>query len=200
MALKGKPIVWVMGPPGCGKGAQCERLYVQFNFAHLSSGDLIRTKVAEDPVKYREAFNLMQEGKPVPNAIVTAILAEGMISADSKQQVNGFLVDGYPLDEPQAAVFEEFIGEPTIILFIGQINDIKLGERLRNRSNFDDSKDSIEKRLKTFEEKTKPIMTKYKKLLYPINGDQGIEEVNAEIKTIFSKHEFKECPNNHLER
>ena len=199
MALKGKPIVWIMGPPGSGKGAQCERLHVQFNFAHISSGDLLRNKVAADPVKYREAFNLMQEGTPVPNAIVTAILAEGMIEACSKQQVNGFLIDGYPLDEPQAAVFEEFIGAPNLILFLGQINDILLGERLKKRSNFDDSKDSIEKRLATFEEKTKPIMNKYKEILCPINGDQGIEEVNAEIKTIFSKHQFKECPNNFLE-
>jgi adenylate kinase family enzyme len=187
-----------MGPPGSGKGAQCERLYVQFNFAHISSGDLLRSKVAGDPVKYRQAFNLMQEGKPVPNEVVTAILAEGMIDAASKEHVEGFLIDNYPLDESQAAVFEEFIGEPTIILFLGQVNDIKLGERLKNRSNFDDSKDSIAKRLSTFAEKTKPIMNKYKNQLYAINGDQGMEEVNAEIKTIFSKHQFKECPKNYL--
>ena len=46
--IKGKPIIWVMGPPGSGKGAQCERLYVQYNFAHISSGELIRKKVAEE--------------------------------------------------------------------------------------------------------------------------------------------------------
>merc|ERR1712110_1228073 len=92
MALKGIPIVWVMGPPGCGKGAQCELLYSRFNFAHISSGELLRNKVAEDPIKYREVFKLMEEGIPVPNAAVTAILAEGMIEAVSKQQVVGFLV------------------------------------------------------------------------------------------------------------
>jgi len=192
--IKGKPIVWIMGPPGSGKGAQCERLYVQYKFAHISSGELLRNKVVEDPVQYREAFKLMSEGVPVPNEIVTAILAEGMKNAVSEEHVNGFLIDGFPIDESQAAVFEEFIGVPTIILFLGQINDIKLGERLKARSNFDDSKDSIEKRLSTFAEKTKPIMNKYKTQLNIVNGDQGIEEVNAEIKTIFGKYDIKECP------
>ena len=195
---KDKPIVWVMGPPGSGKGAQCERLYVQYNFAHISSGELIRKKVAEDPVNYREAFKLMSEGVPVPNEIVTSILAEGMKNAIEKEHCNGFLIDGFPLDEAQAAVFEEFIGQPTIIIFLGQINDIVLSERLKARSNFDDSKDSIEKRLNTFAEKTKPIMNKYKKQLNNLNGDKSIEEVNADIKTIFADLGIKECPKEHL--
>ena len=89
--IKGKPIVWIMGPPGSGKGAQCERLYVQYKFAHISSGELLRNKVVEDPVQYREAFKLMSEGVPVPNEIVTAILAEGMKNAVSEEHVNGFL-------------------------------------------------------------------------------------------------------------
>ena len=196
--IKDKPIVWVMGPPGSGKGAQCERLYVQFNFAHISSGELIRKKVSEDPVKYREAFKLMSEGVPVPNEVVTEILAEGMMSAIEKERCNGFLIDGFPLDEAQAAVFEEFIGQPAIIIFLGQINDIKLSERLKARSNFDDSKDSIDKRLATFAEKTKPIMNKYKKQLNNLNGDKSVEEVNADIKTIFAEFGIKECPKDNL--
>ena len=192
--IKDKPIIWVMGPPGSGKGAQCEWLYAQYNFAHISSGELIRKKVADDPVSYREAFKLMSEGVPVPNEIATAILAEGMKTAIEKEQCNGFLIDGFPLDEAQAAVFEEFIGQPSIIIFLGQINDIKLSERLRARSNFDDSKDSIDKRLATFAEKTKPIMNKYKKQLNNLNGDKSVEEVNADIKTIFAEFGIKECP------
>lgn len=198
--IKDKPIVWVMGPPGSGKGSQCERLVVQYNFSHLSSGELIRDRVMKDPVKYKEAFKLMSEGLPVPNDVVTAVLGEAMIIAASQEGCNGFLVDGFPLDETQCTVFEESIGEPNIILFLGQINDIKLGERLKGRGNFDDSKDSIEKRLATFTNKTKPIMNKYKKQLHVINGDRSIDEVYTEIKSIFAKFEIKECPKDYLTR
>lgn len=192
--IKDKPIVWVMGPPGSGKGVQCERLFSQYNFVHLSSGELIRDQVMKDPMNYREAYKLMSEGLPVPNDVVTAVLGEAMVNAASEEGCNGFLIDGFPLDETQCQVFEEGIGEPNIILFLGQVNDIKLGERLKARSNFDDSKESIEKRLATFAEKTKPIMNKYKKQLNVINADKSIEDVYTDIKGVFDKYEIKACP------
>jgi adenylate kinase family enzyme len=74
-----------------------------------------------------------------------------------------------------------------------------LSERLRARSNFDDSKESIEKRITTFNEQTKPIMNKYKKQLNNLNGDKSIEEVNADIKVIFAEFGIKECPKEHLQ-
>ena len=196
--IKDKPIIWVMGPPGAGKGTQCERLYSAYNFAHLSSGELLRQKVMEDPANYREAFKQMSEGHPVPNDVVNSILAEAMTKTSSDPGCNGFLIDGYPLDESQAASFEEYIGEPTIILYLGLINDIVLTERLKNRSNFDDSKNSISNRLATFSEKTKPIINRYKKQSNVINSNRDVEEVYNDIKSIFAKFEIKEVPNDHL--
>ena len=197
-SIKGKPIVWVMGPPGSGRGSQCERLYSQYNFAHLSSGQLLRDKVMSDPVTYKEAFKLMAEGLPVPNEIVTKVLGEGMLKAAAEESCNGFLIDGYPSDEDQCTVFEEAIGGPTIILFLGQLNDIKLCERLKGRSNFDDSSDSIKKRLETFTNKTKPIINKYKKQINVINADRSIDDVFKEIKSVFAKFDIKECPNEYI--
>ena len=197
-SIKGKPIVWVMGPPGSGRGSQCERLYSQYNFAHLSSGQLLRDKVMNDPETYREAFKLMAEGLPVPNEIVTKVLGEGMLKAAAEESCNGFLIDGYPCDEDQCKVFEEAIGVPTIIIFLGQLNDIKLCERLKGRSNFDDSSDSIKKRLETFTNKTKPIINKYKKQINVINADRSIDDVFKEIKSVFAKFDIKECPNEYI--
>ena len=196
--IKDKPIIWVMGPPGTGKGTQCEKLCSAYDFAHLSSGELLRQKVMEDPVNYRETYKRMSEGVPVPNDVVNTLLAEAMMKRGSLGGCKGFLIDGFPLDESQAASFEEYIGEPTIILYLGLIKDVVLKERLKTRSNFDDSKDSIDKRLATFSDRTKPIIHRYKKQSKVINADRSVEEVYKEIKSIFAKFELKEVSSDHL--
>ena len=34
-----------VGPPGCGKGTQCEKLVEEFGYTHISTGDLIRNEI-----------------------------------------------------------------------------------------------------------------------------------------------------------
>jgi hypothetical protein len=43
--MEGNPdIVFVLGGPGSGKGTQCAKLVKEFNFMHLSAGDLLRAE------------------------------------------------------------------------------------------------------------------------------------------------------------
>ena len=37
-------VVFVLGPPGCGKGTQCELITKNFGFKHLSAGDCLRAE------------------------------------------------------------------------------------------------------------------------------------------------------------
>jgi adenylate kinase family enzyme len=37
--------VIILGPPGSGKGTQCELLTKKMNILHLSAGDLLRNEV-----------------------------------------------------------------------------------------------------------------------------------------------------------
>ncbi len=63
--------------------------------------------------------------------------------------LQGFLVDGFPMDANQAAAFEADICSPVAILFF-EANDEVLKERLTKRANFDDTADSITKRIENF--------------------------------------------------
>ena len=37
--------LFILGPPGSGKGTQCEILTKKFNILHLSAGELLRREV-----------------------------------------------------------------------------------------------------------------------------------------------------------
>jgi len=55
------------GGPGSGKGTQCARVVSEFNFAHLSTGDLLRGEVEKGSPLGREVEETMRQGKLVPS-------------------------------------------------------------------------------------------------------------------------------------
>merc|ERR1712001_147603 len=102
-AIKGTPIIWIMGGPGSGKGTQCDRICVKYGYTHMSSGDLLRNEVMSGSPRGRAIYALMADGKPVPNENVNDLLAEAMVKkSSSKTKLKGFLIDGFPMDDDQA--------------------------------------------------------------------------------------------------
>ncbi|KAJ3262115.1 hypothetical protein HK103_003958 [Boothiomyces macroporosus] len=59
-------IVFVIGGPGCGKGTQCERIAKEYNYLHLSVGDLLRNEATKHTTTGHEISRLIAEGKIVP--------------------------------------------------------------------------------------------------------------------------------------
>ena len=55
------------GGPGSGKGTQCARVVSEFNFAHLSTGNLLRGEVEKGSPLGRELEETMRQGKLVPS-------------------------------------------------------------------------------------------------------------------------------------
>lgn len=44
----------IAGGPGTGKGTQCAKLVEEFNFSHVSTGDLLRAEVVSGSAKGKE--------------------------------------------------------------------------------------------------------------------------------------------------
>ena len=62
-----KNIVFVLGGPGSGKGTQCAMLAKDYNYAHISVGDLLRQEVAKGSLLGNEIEQLMNDGQMIPS-------------------------------------------------------------------------------------------------------------------------------------
>jgi adenylate kinase len=122
-----------LGPPAAGKGTQAKRAQELFGLHPLSTGDLLRAAVAAGTPIGREAKAIMAEGKLVPDAIVTGLIAAEL---GHRGQGAGFILDGFPRTLAQAQALEPLLAEAgcRIDLVIGfEIDEAKLLGRILNR-------------------------------------------------------------------
>jgi adenylate kinase len=89
----------LFGPPGSGKGTQAKLLRQALGIAHISTGDMLRERVAAGDALGREASGVMQSGGLVPDALVNRMVEERIEQPDCEK---GFILDGYPRTVDQA--------------------------------------------------------------------------------------------------
>ena len=89
------------------------------------------------------------------------------------------MIDGYPIDEDQATAFCSDIAPPTVVVCL-EISDECAISRLTIRGNFDDVRASIDKRLKIWNDKTRPLALKYK--AFVINAERPANEILQDIE------------------
>ncbi len=75
-------IIILFGPPGCGKGTQASLINRDFNFPHLSTGDMLRDAVKNNTKTGQQAAKVMEEGKLVSDEIVVSIIKERILNKD----------------------------------------------------------------------------------------------------------------------
>ena len=71
----------LFGPPGSGKGTQASLLAKKNNIPHLSTGDILRSKLNENDHLAQELSNIMSSGNLVPDSILNPIVTEKLLSA-----------------------------------------------------------------------------------------------------------------------
>ena len=89
----------LFGSPGSGKGTQAKLLKESLGIAHISTGDMLRERVASGDEIGRSVASLMQAGELVPDETVNHMVEERIEAPDC---VNGFILDGYPRTVNQA--------------------------------------------------------------------------------------------------
>jgi adenylate kinase len=191
----------LLGPPGCGKGTQSQRLTEKYRIPQLSTGDMLRAAVrAETPIGLK-ARDIMARGGLVPDDVVVSIVAERIGQPDAK---NGFILDGFPRTVPQAEALDRMLAQKGLGLdaaielkvdegilhqrIAKRVADMKArGETLRP----DDNPETLEKRVHAYRMQTTPLVSYYKRhgLLRTTDGMASIPEVSAAIDRILGQPE-----------
>ena len=162
-------VIYILGGPGSGKGTQSAFLVRDYNFKHLSAGDLLREEQDRPGSEVgQEIKDLIKEGTIVPMEITVGLLESAMKRSlqSSGKNEGRFLVDGFPRKMDQAAYFESNVCHSRCTLFLDCPEDT-MHERLLNRGKTsgrsDDNEESIQKRFKTFVETSMPVVDHFEK-------------------------------------
>jgi len=166
-------VIFVLGGPGAGKGTQCARLVNDFNFAHLSAGDLLRAEQNREGSQYGDLIRTyIREGTIVPMQITMKLL-ENAMQAILKERTTGdgwengcgrFLIDGFPRKMDQAIGFDEQVCLSSLVIYYKTTEEVMLSrllERGKTSGREDDNVESIKKRFRTYEIDTMPVIEHY---------------------------------------
>jgi len=185
----------LFGPPGAGKGTQSQNLIEKFGLIHLSTGDLLRSEIANGTELGLEAKKLMDEGQLVPDAVVIGMISNKL---DANKEAKGFIFDGFPRTVAQAEALDELLTskESAISGMIAlEVNDDELESRLllRGKSSGrpdDANPEVIRKRIVEYNTKTAPVAGFYKNQnkFTSINGIGSVEEIFASILAVINTY------------
>src|ERR1700742_4518969 len=96
----------LFGPPGSGKGTQAKLLRQSLGIAHISTGDMLRERVASGDALGQQVSGIMQSGGLVPDETVNRMVEDRIEQPDC---INGFMLDGFPRTVNQARLLSELL-------------------------------------------------------------------------------------------
>ena len=205
-----KSTIVLLGPPGSGKGTQGEKLCSEFGYVKLSTGDMLREAVKNQTELGKKAKEYMDAGALVPNDLIIGLMKEKIAAADGK-----VILDGFPRTIEQADALgeqmdvdlalnldvadDELVKRITMRRSCPGCNAVyhliwnapkvegvcdKCGSKLYQRD--DDTEETVLNRLRTYLEKTLPLIDYYEKKSNPVTvqGVGSIDEIYAKVKKI----------------
>src|SRR3954469_21644026 len=89
----------LFGSPGSGKGTQAKLLKQHFGVAHISTGDMLRERIALGDSRGKRMASILQKGGLVNDDAVNRMVEDRITFDDCK---TGFMLDGYPRTVSQA--------------------------------------------------------------------------------------------------
>jgi adenylate kinase len=174
----------LFGPPGSGKGTQSEKLILKYGLKHLSTGDLLRSEIAQQTQLGMEAKNFMDKGQLVPDAVVIGMIRSAI---ENNPAVKGFLFDGFPRTSAQAAALDQLmeLKNTSIKMMLAmEVGEKELMSRLLKRGETsgrsDDTNEEVVKaRIMEYHNKTAAVADYYSQFnkVVTIKGEGTVEDI-----------------------
>ena len=177
----------LFGPPGSGKGTQAEKLIDKYKLIHISTGDLLRSEVANQTKLGLEAKKIMDAGELVPDEIVIGMIRKKI---EEFKDGPGFIFDGFPRTVEQARELRKALtdyDERVTVEISLEVPREELIKRLLKRGEesgrSDDNVETITKRIDVYECQTVPVTYYYQKMHkhFPIDGIGTIDKIFERI-------------------
>lgn len=176
----------LFGPPGSGKGTQSEKLIAAYGLKHLSTGDLLRTEIANQTSLGLEAKSIMDRGQLVPDEVVVGMISSAL---DNNPQAKGFLFDGFPRTVAQSEALDKLLRlkntEIGVVLAL-EVSEEELVHRLLNRGltsgRSDDTHEPvIRARINEYRSKTSVVAEYYDQYnkVVRVPGEGTVDEIFA---------------------
>jgi adenylate kinase len=180
----------LLGPPGAGKGTQAKALIAAYGIPQLSTGDILRSAIAQRTPMGLAAKEIMDRGDLVSDDVVNGIVSERLDREDCRA---GFILDGFPRTIAQAEALGQMLEEKGMALdaVVEMTADSEeLVRRIVNRAKEsgtargDDNVEVVRKRLDVYREQTAPLVDYYRErgMLKTVDGMQSVDEVTAAIR------------------
>jgi len=194
-----------LGAPGAGKGTQAEKVCEKYGLPAISTGNMLREAVKNKTEAGLKAKSFMDAGDLVPDEVVIGILKDRIAQDDAK---NGFILDGFPRTVQQAEALEKMgVAIDRVInihvadsRIIGRMSGRRVCEECGASYHIeykpvkaegmcdvckgkvvlrdDDKPETVLARLKTYHEKTAPLIDFYESRgkLKTVEGQEEIED------------------------
>lgn len=178
----------IIGPQGCGKGTQARLLCQDFDFVHISIGDIFRWNMQHHTKLAARVQRIMNQGLLVPDEIVEEVVRQRLEEHDWNF---GFVLDGFPRTRSQAEyLFERwnldnaiYLDIPEEVIFARVMHRANVGEGETFTKRADDNPEALRVRLREYHEKTAPLLELFEKkgMLVRVDATPPIEVVYDSI-------------------
>ena len=184
----------LFGPPGAGKGTQAEFLKTKYDLIHISTGDVFRYNIKNETELGILAKSYMDHGNLVPDEVTIEMLKA---EVDQNPNANGFIFDGFPRTESQAASLDQFLAQKQSGIdgmIALEVPENLLVERLLNRGKTsgrsdDQDENKIRNRFNEYESKTAILKNYYQNQhkYFGVDGVGTIEDIAAKLEKVIDK-------------
>lgn len=154
------------GPAGSGKSTQGKILAARLDWRWLSAGQLLRE--SNDP----EVLKTQQEGRLVDIEKVNEVVGYAI---NQMPNTDSIILDGYPrtIDQAHWLVEKQPLHAKSInLIIVLELSRVEAGERIQIRGRADDSAESFEARIQSYNQEIYPLLNYF--------ADQGVSVVHID--------------------
>lgn len=204
----------LVGCPGAGKGTIGQYLQDEYQFTHLSSGDILRDEVKNKTEIGRRITNIIRAGGRVEDDLITKLV---LLRLNQLVECNvSFVLDGFPQTSQQLSSLRSFRKSLGYIYVVVDKNNAL--ERMSNRLSCatchavysktffpkhekpactkciqplvfreSDQCDLARRRIDLFFETTEKVVQNDFENLYRIDGNQPIDEIKNQVASLLEQ-------------